>query len=131
MPLHPKNLSQLIHPHWGYMSHMPEKSYSWKEMLDMYEIHMIASYEKAKGRYLHGEELAALSFWLTQDVQQEGFLDVSAMKKLCHGLRFTDVQNWKTFRDEFAFSIPDNELRTGNEVLRFDLIRQIFLDRGL
>ena len=65
VPIHPKNLSQLVHPHWGYMSYMPGKSYSWKEMLTMYELHMISSYEKAQGRYTHGEELSALSFWLT------------------------------------------------------------------
>ena len=38
VPIHPKNLSQLIHPHWGYMASMPGKSYSWEEMLSMYEI---------------------------------------------------------------------------------------------
>ena len=65
VPIHPKNLSQLVHPHWGYMSSMPGKSYSWKEMLAMYELHMISSYEKAQGRYIHAEELSALSFWLT------------------------------------------------------------------
>ena len=97
----------------------------------MYEIQMLASFEKAVGRYLHGEELSALSFWLTQDVERKGSLDEETMTRLCHGLRFTDVNSWNTFRDEFAFSIPDNELHADREVLRFDLIRQIFLDRGL
>lgn len=64
VPLHPKNLAQIIHPHWGYMASMPNRGYTWDEMLAMYEIQMVASYEKSKGRYLHGEELSALSFWL-------------------------------------------------------------------
>ena len=92
---------------------------------------MLASFEKAVGRYLHGEELSALSFWLTQDVEREGSLDKDTMTRLCHGLRFTDVNSWNTFKDEFAFSIQENELHENREVLRFDLIRQIFLDRGL
>ena len=121
----------MIHPHWGYMANMPGKSYSWEEMMQMYEIQMIASFEKAKGRYLHGEELSALSFWLMQDVDRVGRLDEPAMTRLCHGLRFTNVDSWDTFREEFDFSVPKNELRQGKEVLRFDLIRQIFLDRGL
>ena len=100
----------MIHPHWGYMASMPGKSYSWEEMLQMYEIQMLASFEKAVGRYLHGEELSALSFWLTQDVERKGSLDEDTMARLCHGLRFTDVNSWSTFREEFAFSIPDNEL---------------------
>ena len=121
----------MIHPHWGYMANMPGKSYSWEEMMQIYEIQMIASFEKAKGRYLHGEELSALSFWLMQDIDRVGRLDEAAMTRLCHGLRFTNVDSWDTFRDEFDFSLPKNELRQGKEVLRFDLIRQIFLDRGL
>jgi len=46
------------------MAAMPDRGYTWDEMLAMYEIQMIASYEKSKGRTLHGEELSALSFWL-------------------------------------------------------------------
>ena len=113
------------------MAHMPEKSYSWEEMLSMYEMQMIASFEKAKGRYLHGEEISALSFWLMQDTEGKGHLDMGGMRRLCHGLRFNSVDTWADFREEFAFSMPENELRPGEEVLRFDLIRQIFLDRGL
>ena len=64
VPIHPQNLSQMIHPHQGYMASMPDRGYTWDEMLQTYELQMIASYEKAKGRTLHGDELSALSFWL-------------------------------------------------------------------
>ena len=33
VPLHPRNLSQLIHPFQGYMISMPNKGYSWDEMM--------------------------------------------------------------------------------------------------
>ena len=48
------------------------------------------------------------------------------------GLRFGEMENWEGFMNEFDFTIPKNEFRReGEEVLRFDLVRQIFLDRGL
>lgn len=101
-------------------------------MLAMYEIQMLASYEKARGRTLHGEELSALSFWLIKDTEKQGHLDETAMSSLFQGLRFSNVDSWKSFRKEFSHSIESyTELRPNKEVLRFDLMRQIFLDRGL
>ena len=64
VPLHPRNLSQMIHPNQGYMISMPNKGYSWDDLMQTYEIHMLANFEKKKGRYVHAEELSALSFWL-------------------------------------------------------------------
>ncbi len=72
---------------------------------------MISSYEKAKGRTLHGEELSALSFWLLQDTEKKGSLGLEGMKTLMHGFRFTDVNTWSTFKKEFKFTIPKNEFR--------------------
>ena len=38
VPINPRNLSQLIHPHQGYMASMPDRGYSWDEMVSMYEL---------------------------------------------------------------------------------------------
>ena len=94
---------------------------------------MISSFEKSKGRTLHAEEISALSFWLTQDTERTGFLETSGMRSLMHGLRFTNVKSWKDFNKEFSFTIPKGETvdRPGKEVFRFDLMRSIFLERGL
>ena len=132
VPLHPKNLSQLIHPHWGYMASMTGLGYSWDDMLQMYEHQMIASYEKSKGRTIHAEEISALSFWLLHDKERTGILEEQAMLDLFHGLRFPNLRNWADFRQEFAFSIEQGEMdRNNRKMLRFDLMRQIFLHRGL
>ena len=132
VPIHPRNLSQLIHPHQGYMASMPNRGYSWDEMLAMYELQMISSYEKAKGRTLHGEELSALSFWLLQDTEKKGNIGLEGMNTLMQGLRFTNLKTWSSFMKEFKYTIPLNEFRAeGEEVFRFDLMRQIFLERGL
>ena len=70
VPINPRNLSQLIHPHQGYMASMPDRGYTWEEMLQTYEIQVVSSYEKSKGRTLHGEELSALSMWLLADTEK-------------------------------------------------------------
>lgn len=112
VPINPRNLSQMIHPHQGYMASMPNRGYSWDEMLQMYEMQMIASYEKAKGRYLHSEELSALSFWLLSDTERKGSLtDAKDMQQLMGGLRYPDIDSWSKFREEFEFSIPENEIK--------------------
>jgi hypothetical protein len=48
VPIHPKNLAQIINPYQGYMaSFKPDtKGFSWPEMLQVYEQQIIASYEK-------------------------------------------------------------------------------------
>ena len=97
LPIHPRNLSQLIHPFQGYMISMPDKSYSWDDLMQTYEIHMLASFEKKKGRYVHSEELAALSFWLLQDTERKGHLDLEGMRSLMMGLRFPDPETWTGF----------------------------------
>jgi hypothetical protein len=79
VPINPRNLSQLIHPHQGYMASMPDRGYTWDELVSMYEMQMISSYEKSKGRSIHGEELSALSFWLLQDKDKKGSVDFEGM----------------------------------------------------
>ena len=97
VPINPRNLSQLIHPHQGYMASMPDRHYTWDEMLQTYEIQMVASHEKSKGRTVHGEELSALSFWLLQDTEKKGSLEIEETSKLLQGLRFEPVEDWKSF----------------------------------
>jgi len=33
VPISPRNLSQMIHPHQGYMASMPDRGYTWEEMV--------------------------------------------------------------------------------------------------
>lgn len=136
VPINPRNLCQLTHPHMGYMAFMPNRSYSWDEMLQMYEFHMVASREKHFGRTLHAEEIAALSFWLLQDTEKKGMLDLDAFNRLLVGFRFdpeAPIESINKYRGEFAHSLPEREPRGRNidPYVRWDVVRQIFLDRGL
>lgn len=37
VPLHPKNLSQLIHPFHGYLTAYPGKHFSYDDLVEVYE----------------------------------------------------------------------------------------------
>jgi len=113
------------------MASMPNRDYSWDEMVQMYEIQMVSSYEKARGRTIHGEEISALAFWLIADTERRGFLEKEQMKMLMLGLRFPEIPHFTRLQKDFGFSIAKGELRKSQEVFRFDLMRQIFLDWGL
>jgi hypothetical protein len=36
IPLHPKNLFQMIHPHAGYLCFFKDRAFSWDELLEIY-----------------------------------------------------------------------------------------------
>ena len=48
IPIHPRNLSQIIHPHQGYMASFGEgRCFEWDELDQVYQTHIISSYEKS------------------------------------------------------------------------------------
>lgn len=132
VPLHPKNLAQIINPYQGYMANFKPgtKFFSWPQMQQVYDINIVASFEKTQGRYLLGDELACLSMWLLQDENCKGWLEMDELLPLVHALRFSNVRNLDEFTKEFAFELKE-EHRWSPQVNRFDLIRRIFLNRGL
>lgn len=38
VPIHPRGLSQMIHPHQGYMISYPEGMFEWEDLMRTYEI---------------------------------------------------------------------------------------------
>ncbi len=63
---------------------------------------MVSSYEKSKGRTIHGEEISALAFWLYSDPDKQGYMtDESQMDKLMIALRFHSFRNFDRFKKEF------------------------------
>jgi hypothetical protein len=56
---------------------------------------MVSSYEKSKGRTIHGEEISALAFWLYCDPEKVGYMtDDEQMDKLMRALRFPSIRNF-------------------------------------
>lgn len=99
-------------------------------MQQVYDIQIVASFEKTQGRNLIGDELSCLSFWLLQDEEKKGYLDMEQLLELMHAFRFTNIDNEEKFKNEFAFELRE-EFKWDAKVNRFDLARRIFLNRGL
>jgi hypothetical protein len=92
-----------------------------------------------------GEELSCLSFWLIQDTLQKGWLSLDEFRQLLKALKFQylfvntigqadEVLTVKKLRNEFKFNLRDKRGELTNDedtIIRFDFIRDIFLERGL
>lgn len=138
VPLHPKNLQQMIHPHFGYLCSFKNRAFSFDELIQIYKDQIVSSYERTIGQELLANELACLSYWMMEDETKKGFFTLREVKPLLEALRFEiEPYNLASFKKEFQFTLLPRrgEIRgDANEedvVIRFDLIRQIFLDRGL
>jgi hypothetical protein len=105
---------------------------------------------------LLGDELSCLSFWLVQDEHKKGWLTLEEFKGLLYAFRFEhmfldqygkpdDVLTLQKLRKEFKFNLsnkngefllPPKDSVAANEIdkhiiVRFDFIRDVFLERGL
>lgn len=49
VPLHPKNMQQMIHPHFGYLCNFSEKNFSFDDLLQVYKNQIVSSYERSLG----------------------------------------------------------------------------------
>ena len=85
---------------------------------------------RARAYALLGDELACLSFWLLQDEERKGYLEMDEMLELMYAFRFTNITNQDEFTREFAFELKQEHFWVP-EINRFDLARRIFLNRGL
>jgi len=89
---------------------------------------------------LLGDELSCLSFWLLADPERKGWLNADELTPLMKAFKFeqlfrTGPLSVGKLRQEFEFNLADNpyELRedVDEDVVRFNFIRDIFLERGL
>lgn len=146
VPLHPKNLAQLLHSFQGYLCKMEGNGVTFDELHQIYLNQIAASYEKTFGNDILGEELSCLSFWQLHDSQQKGWMSMQEASKLFKAFKFDDLfldnsghdesnlLTAKKLKTEFKFLLQDKrgELLEGDdEMIRFDFVREVFLERGL
>ena len=105
VPIHPRNLAQLIHPYQGYLSNMQGTLFSFEDLVQVYQNQIVSSYEKTFGNTLLGDELSCLSFWLLHDEDRKGWLTLQDSKPLLSSLKFPDetTDSLACFRTEFKF----------------------------
>jgi hypothetical protein len=152
VPIAPKNLSQMLHPFHGYLTASSNLEFSLDELTAFYEKQITASFERAHGRELLSDELSCLTFWMLQDNSNKGWMNIEEFRHLLHSFKFTNLlQNSKgeslpnqevlrrvvsDFRlskgqDRFGELLELSDASSKDLVFRFDLIRDVFLERGL
>jgi hypothetical protein len=106
IPLHPKNLQQLIHPHFGYLASFPDRQFNFNDLMRVYEEQIVSSYERSLGQDMLADELACLSYWNVEDAQKKGYFTFKEVIPLLTAFRF-DTQDGKlslaAFKKEFKF----------------------------
>lgn len=77
-----------------------------------------------------------MSFWMVKDTQRKGWLSLSEATDLLVALKFSIADSRLTYtslKEEFKFNLKTKpgELKDTDTIVRFDFIRDIFLERGL
>lgn len=133
--MNPVHFAQMIYPYKGYLCNFADKHFSFNELCQVYENQIAAGFERTTGRELFANELSALSFWLVLTPEdKQGHFQWSEFKKLLHAFRFTRIETPADFDQEFKTLLNKNRFEVYNSednTFRFDLCRQIFLERGL
>lgn len=134
LPINPVHFGQMIHPYKAYLANFPNKHFSFPELWEVYLNQIAAGLERASGRELFANELSCLCFWMVKSPNQ-GFMSFEDSKELMHAFRFHRMETQADFRQEFKSLLAKNpkELLKDEDdfIMRFDLARQIFLERGL
>lgn len=112
VPIHARNLAQMIHPYWGYLAFFTDRHFRFEELVEVYENQIAASFERTSGRDLLANELSCLAFW-NVNYSQKSSLSWSEMQTLLTSFRFK-IQNEDQFKSEFSFLLNENkgEIRT-------------------
>lgn len=82
VPLHPKNMQQMIHPHFGYLCNFKERGFTFNELVEIYNNQIVSSYERTLGQEILADELACFGYWLIQDEQKKGYFMFKELKPL-------------------------------------------------
>ena len=64
MPLSPRNIVLLTHPHHTPLPHLPPTHpLEFQTLLDLYKYFLVASFESDLGQSLLGQEISSLAFY--------------------------------------------------------------------
>jgi hypothetical protein len=82
-----------------------------------------------RGNILHSSELLSFVFWKVLSLNKAR-IPVSNFVDMLKVFKFKDV-NADNFREKLSYSLKEGELIDSDQHARFDLFRQIFIDREL
>ena len=127
IPLNPIVMMKMVHPHFGYLNNLPNLShfkYTYEQLFGLIEEFVVASEIREKGYTLHSSEMVSFIFWKIW-AQGKARLSTSDFLEFMKIFKFNLTE--ETYQQELQYSMDANEMLDGN--VRFDVLRQIFLDR--
>ena len=124
----------IAHPVKGHMTRLPN-TFHWQQFLRFLQNETLASYERQTGQHLPAKQISAYNLWTVLDTEQAGYLNFQRFQQLLHALHLPPVTTFADLQKEFAWTLQDlpKELEGMSEsksVLRFELIRRLFLERN-
>lgn len=124
----------LVHPYHGHLTRLPNL-FHWQQFLHFLRIEALASYERKTGQQLPAKQLSSYNIWTALDTEHAGHLDFPRFQQLLQALHIPTVTNFKELRKELTWTMRDlpQELEGMSEskaVLRFELVRRLFLERN-
>lgn len=137
----------MVHPFHGYLTHIPDGVYSFKEFIHICKEQLVSSYERHEGHELFANEISSFTYWKLNDLGAQGWMDMNGFNRYLATLRFNltshnvnyatrnlDEAKIDDIRDEFSWLLSRNQGEIPDEdekaVLKFDLARLIFLERN-
>jgi hypothetical protein len=136
IPVDPKNVARLVHPHYAYLSHFP-LPFTADNLMAIMRDKIVSGFEEYNGQDLLSSEIAAYTYWNYFDKTSKGFMTVSEFIDLLKVFRISLTPNLQDLRKEFSFALSqfhgefDRDIAENEAIVRFDFMRHIFLERNL
>eukprot|EP01016_Furgasonia_blochmanni_P043156 TRINITY_DN5817_c0_g1_i16.p1 TRINITY_DN5817_c0_g1~~TRINITY_DN5817_c0_g1_i16.p1 ORF type:complete len:396 (+),score=34.50 TRINITY_DN5817_c0_g1_i16:66-1253(+) len=136
IPLDPRCLLQLIHPHYGYLSYLPGYV-KFDDLINIHRIKLVATLERSLGQDILANEIASYAYWQYMDKKKAGYMNAQDFSELLKVFRIAVKPNIADIKREFNFSLQYlggefvRDIEETKDIVRFDLFRHIFLERNL
>jgi hypothetical protein len=127
-------LSELVHPHFGYLTNMPG-TLSFDQLMLLIKRKLFASYERFEGEDLLAKQISALAYWEIVDFDYTGVIDLNDLNRLLAAFKIPEVSDLDDVRNRFSYTLATlpNELAhlPQRPFMRFEFIRKLFIERNL
>ena len=130
LALDPVVIMRLVHPHFGYLNRFPNSphlKYTHPQLCQFLQELIAISKIRASGHTLHSSELMSFFFWKILNPQKPR-LSLGEFASLLSVFKF-DVKEDQVL-NEISYSLKTGDIKAEN-LVRFDVFRQLYLDRNL
>lgn len=126
-------ISEMIHPHFGYLTNMPGQV-SFDQFIQLKSRKLLASYERHEGEGIFAKQLSALAYWELVDVNNTGALDLEGLNRLLKAFRLKEVFDLDDVKSHYWYTLSQlpNELDhlSAMPFVRFEFFRRLFVERN-